>query len=88
MFGYATDGQNNHNNVTGAIRSAGNDETRPKNVAVMYCQYTRVGGSGGTGGGVMHLASLTDVNVRGATLGNVLAYNGSTTRLYNRNDST
>ena len=33
-FGYATDGQNNYNNVTGAIRSAGNDETRPKNVAV------------------------------------------------------
>ena len=52
-------------------------ETRPKNVAVTYCQYTGVGGGGGGGNGVMLLASLTDVSTAGAAPGNVLAYDGS-----------
>ena len=53
------------------------NETRPKNVAVTFCQYTGVGGGGGGGGGVMFLASLTDVSTAGAAPGNVLAYDGS-----------
>lgn len=51
-------------------------ETRPKNVAVIFCQYS---GSGG-GGGATTLAGLTDVDVSALVNGKVLTYNSSTSK--------
>ncbi|ODA66029.1 hypothetical protein A7A08_03043 [Methyloligella halotolerans] len=52
-------------------------ETRPKNVAVTFCQYNGYGSEIGSAG-VAALASLSDVSVGGATNGQVLTYSGGT----------
>jgi hypothetical protein len=51
-------------------------ETRPKNVAVIFCQYQGFQSQLQTG--VATLASLSDVNVSGAATGKVLTYSGGT----------
>ncbi|MCV0371875.1 tail fiber domain-containing protein [Filomicrobium sp.] len=50
-------------------------ETRPKNVAVIYCQYNGLESQLSTG--VATLASLSDVAVGGVATGQVLAFDGS-----------
>jgi len=52
------------------------NETRPKNVAVIFCQYS---GSGGSGGATT-LAELTDVDVSALGNGKVLTYNSTTSK--------
>ncbi len=53
-------------------------ETRPKNVAVIFCQYSGIGGGGGGGdGSPTTLDDLTDVNTSGAAVGSILAYDGA-----------
>jgi hypothetical protein len=59
-----------------SLLSGGDVETRPKNVAVLFCQYTGYGG----GGGPSALADLTDVDLAGLANGKVLTYNSSTSK--------
>lgn len=75
-FNSAYAGNHTHSVNIAAFNSAyeGGAETRPKNVAVIFCEYT---GSGG-GGSPATLASLTDVNVSGATEGQSLVFVGGT----------
>ncbi len=56
--------------------ATGGAETRPKNVAVLFCQYS---GSGG-GGGATTLAGLTDVDVSAVANGKALTYNSTTSK--------
>ncbi|WP_414464648.1 tail fiber domain-containing protein [Hyphomicrobium sp. DY-1] len=67
----------NQGNVGGSWETAtgGGTETRPKNVAVIFCQYQGYQSQLQTG--VATLASLSDVSVAGATTGLVLTYSGS-----------
>ncbi|MFA6047009.1 MAG: hypothetical protein WC718_18655, partial [Phycisphaerales bacterium] len=56
--------------------TGGGIETRPKNVAVIFCQYQGFQSQLATG--VATLASLSDVSVNGASAGQVLTYSGGT----------
>lgn len=62
--------------VANTITSGGDVETRPKNVAVIFCQYS---GSGG-GGGATALADLTDIDLAGLANGKVLTYNSTSSK--------
>ncbi|MFD0986115.1 tail fiber domain-containing protein [Methyloligella solikamskensis] len=55
--------------------ATGGDETRPKNVAVTFCQYNGFQSQLSTG--VATLASLSDVSVGGATSGQALVFDGA-----------
>ncbi|GFO80787.1 MAG: hypothetical protein A49_04140 [Methyloceanibacter sp.] len=75
-----TNGNHAHSVNIPAFNSAnrgggGAHENRPPYVAVIFCEYT---GSGGGGGGAETLASLTDVDVSGATEGQSLVFVGGT----------
>ncbi len=61
------------NGVHGTPRTA--NETRPKNVAVTFCQYAGYNSELQTG--VATLASLSDVSVGGATSGQALVFDGA-----------
>jgi hypothetical protein len=58
-----------------AIRTFGGAETRPKNVAVTFCQYAGFGSE--LASGITTLDGLADVMVGGATAGQVLAFDGA-----------
>ena len=55
------------------VRTA--NETRPKNVAVIFCSYSGFQSTPATV--ITQLSSLTDVSVNGVTTGQVLAFNGA-----------
>jgi len=70
-----TDGTHAGSNGTPRVAA----ETRGKNVAVTFCQYSGYGGGeGGGGSGASALADLSDVDVSGASNGNILTYSGGT----------
>lgn len=56
--------------------STGGSETRPKNVAVLYCQYA--GYDSALASGITSLDGLSDVTISGASNGQVLTYSGGT----------
>lgn len=72
----STAGNHNHSVDIPAFNSAnaGGGETRPKNVAVIFCRYAGFNPTLETG--VATLASLSDVSVGGATVGQVLTFDG------------
>jgi hypothetical protein len=70
-IGHATVLGPTNDGTHGSPRTA--SETRPVNVAVIFCQYTGTG----MGGGASALSGLTDVDTTGIASGKVLAYNGT-----------
>ncbi len=62
--------------LTSGVGATGGAETRPKNVAVLFCQYS---GSGGSGGATT-LAELTDVDLSALANGKVLTYNSTSSK--------
>lgn len=71
-------------NTTGITADAvGGTETRPKNVAVTFCQYNGTGGGGG-GGGATTLVALSDVTIASPSNGQVLSYNSTSGKWENQ----
>lgn len=65
--------------VRTGVGAAGGSETRPKNVAVLFCQYSGSGGSGGAS----TLVALSDVNISSPSDGQVLKYDNASGKWIN-----
>lgn len=77
-----TSGAGNHNHTVdiGAFNSSntGGAETRPKNVAVIFCEYTGSGGLGGSSGSASYMHITFSGNVSAPSTGTVLPFDNVT----------